>query len=127
MLKEISELELNGYGPLLFKIMSNESDLGIAVIDVDGHFVYYNRTMAEIEGLQSEDMIGKHVFDMFPSYNKQNSTIFKCMRTKEPIYDDMQRYINFKGKKITSVVTDLPIIVDGEIKEIGRASCRERV
>lgn len=118
MLKEISELELNGYGPLLFKIMSNESDLGIAVIDVDGHFVYYNRTMAEIEGLQSEDMIGKHVFDMFPSYNKQNSTIFKCMRTKEPIYDDMQRYINFKGKKITSVVTDLPIIVDGEIKGV---------
>lgn len=106
---------MKNLGAQFFRTIADQSDIGIAVIDTHGHFIYYNKMMKEIEGLNDEDMTGKYIFDIFPSYTKQTSSIYKCLRTKKPIYDDIQTYINFKGKKITSVVTDLPIIEDGRI------------
>lgn len=109
------KLFANNMDSLFFKTIADTSDIGIAIIDMNGYFVYYNKMMGEIEDLRDENMIGKHIFDIFPSYNKQTSSIYKCIREKEPIYDDIQTYINFKGKKITSIVTDLPIVEDGKV------------
>ncbi|HZK10345.1 MAG TPA: PAS domain S-box protein, partial [Clostridia bacterium] len=106
------------YGKQLFELISDHTQLGIAVIGVDGRFLYYNRALEEMEGLETGEMLGKHVLDVFPSSDPQTSTILQCIETGKPIYDDLQTYINFKGRKVTSIVTNIPIIIKGEIKGV---------
>lgn len=104
----------NVYKELLFDIIADNIDLGIAVIDKDGYFTYYNNAMGELEGLESKDVLGKHIFHVFPSIDINNSTIFRCLKTGTSIFNDIQSYLNVKGRKIFSIVTDIPVIVDGE-------------
>ena len=104
----------NVYKELLFDIIADNIDLGIAVIDKDGYFAYYNNAIGELEGLESKDVLGKHIFHVFPSIDMNNSTIFRCLKTGTPIFNDIQSYLNVRGRKIFSIVTDIPIIVDGE-------------
>ncbi len=100
---------------LLFDIIAENIDLGIAVIDDGGYFVYYNRAMGEIEGLDPKDVLGDHIFNKYPSSGMDNSTLLKCLATGVPIYNDLQSYINEKGRKILAVVTDLPVVSGGKI------------
>lgn len=100
---------------ILFDIITKNIDVGIAIIDKDGYLVYYNKAMGEIEGFDSNEVLNKHIFDLFPSVDMKNSSLFRCLKTGKPIYNDLQSYINKKGKKIYSIITNIPIIEDGEI------------
>lgn len=70
---------------LLFDIISEHVDEGIAVIDKSGIFTYYNKQMAEIEGLVAEEVVGRYVLDIYPTFNLQNSTLLKTLKTWKPI------------------------------------------
>jgi arginine utilization regulatory protein len=100
---------------ILFDIIGENIDLGIAIINKEGCFLYYNHSMGEIEGLRSEEVIGKYIFDIYPSFDIKSSTLFRCLNTGTPILNDLQSYINEKGRKIFSIVTNIPIIVNKEI------------
>lgn len=56
---------------LLFDIIAENIDLGIAIVNKDGYFTFYNDIMGQIEGLDSKDIIGKHIFDLFPSFDQK--------------------------------------------------------
>lgn len=103
---------------ILFEIITKNIDVGIAIIDKDGYLVYYNKAMGEIEGFDSDEVLNKHIFDLFPSVDMKNSSLFRCLKTGKPIYNDLQSYINKKGKKIFSIITNIPIIEDGEIQGV---------
>jgi len=100
---------------VLFDIITKNIDVGIAIIDKDGYLIYYNDAMGEIEGFDSNEVLNKHIFDLFPSVDMKNSSLFRCLNTGKPIYNDLQSYINKKGKKIYSIITDIPIIEDDKI------------
>lgn len=99
----------------LLQIITENIDIGIAIIDKDGYIIYYNDAMGEIEGFDSNEVVNKHILDLFPSIDMKNSSLFRCLKTGKPIYNDLQNYINKKGKKIFSVITNIPIIEDGEV------------
>ena len=50
---------------LLFETIYNYIEEGIAFIDRNGTIIYYNRQMAELEGLEQEEVIEKHLWDIF--------------------------------------------------------------
>ena len=100
---------------MLFETLYKYTEEGIAFIDRKGTIVYYNKQMGELEGLSPKEVIGKHLWDMFPTFNPQNSTIMKVFDTGEPIINDEQYYLNKQGKKISAIITDIPIINKGEI------------
>ncbi|NLX62026.1 MAG: sigma 54-interacting transcriptional regulator [Tissierellia bacterium] len=99
----------------LLQIITENIDIGIAIIDKDRYIIYYNDAMGEIEGFDSNEVVNKHILDLFPSIDMKNSSLFRCLKTGKPIYNDLQNYINKKGKKIFSVITNIPIIEDGEV------------
>ena len=99
----------------LLQIITENIDIGIAIIDKDGYIIYYNDAMGEIEGFDSNEVVNKHILDLFPSIDMKNSSLFRCLKTGKPIYNDLQNYTNKKGKKIFSVITNIPIIEDGEV------------
>lgn len=105
----------NAYTRILFDMITAHIDLGIAVIDHQGYFIHYNQVMGEIEGLSPKEVIGKYIFNVYPSFDLSNSTLLQCLHSGKPIYNDLQSYINGNGRKIFTIVTDIPIIAEGEI------------
>ncbi len=86
-------------------------DEAIHVVNSEGITIYYNQVAASNDGTTIKDVLGKHVLDVFPSLNRQSSTLLKVMENGKPIYQQSQTYKNIKGQLIDTVNTTLPIIV----------------
>jgi len=65
--------------------------------------------MADLEGMQIEDVVGKKLLEVFPSLNAESSTHLRVLRTGRPIVDESQSYLNNIGKQITTVNTTIPL------------------
>ena len=93
----------------LLEVVLSHSNEGIHMVDTAGITRYYNRAAATMDGLEPEEVLGKHVLEVFPSLDKGTSTLLKVARTGKPIVDQQQVYTNFRGVEISSVNTTLPI------------------
>lgn len=89
-------------------------DEGIHVIDNKGNTILYNDAMARLEGLDKESVINKNILDIFPSLDENSSTLLTVMNTGRPIVNRNQTYLNYKGNKITTMNTTIPLFIDGE-------------
>jgi len=87
-------------------------DEGIHIVDDTGITIYYNAQAAELDGLEPDTVIGKHILDVYPSLNSETSTLLRVCRTKRPLLSAQQSFTNFRGQRITTVNTTLPIVVD---------------
>jgi arginine utilization regulatory protein len=87
-------------------------DEGVHIVDDTGVTVYYNAQAGELDGLEPESVIGKHILDVYPSLTRESSTLLKVCRTKRPLLSEQQTFTNFKGQRITTVNMTLPIVVD---------------
>ena len=96
----------------------HEIQEGIHIVDKNGVTILYNASMEKIEGLKKEDVIGKHILDVFPNWTTENSTLLTAIKEKKIIKKDIQSYFNFSGKKITTENITYPII-DSDNKVIG--------
>lgn len=106
----MSDGHLNAH--LLQNILRN-IDEGIHVIDQEGRTIHYNEAMEKIEGLRKENVLGRHVLDVFPNLDCETSTLIKALERGREINQDRQSYLNYKGQRITSINVTLPI-KDGE-------------
>ena len=59
--------------------------------------------------------MNKDLLKVFPSLNENTSTLIKVLTTKEPIVDETQTYINYKGEKIVSINSTIPLFYKDEI------------
>lgn len=82
---------------------------GVHIVDQEGVTILYNKAMEIIEGFNADHVLGKHLLDLFPDWTKENSTLLTVIANGEPIFDRDQSYVNFKGKRIQTVNTTLPI------------------
>lgn len=100
---------------IILKNILHYTDIGIHVIDKNRKTIMYNKTMAELEGLEIEQVVGKDLLEVFPSLNPNTSTLIKVLDTKKPIFDKTQNYLNFKGENITTINSTIPLIWEDEI------------
>lgn len=97
---------------MLFRASENILDTieeGIHIVDFNGISIVYNKAMEEIEGLKENQVIGRHLLDIFPDWTKENSTLLTVLNTRMPIFNREQSYLNFKGKRISTINTTYPI------------------
>jgi arginine utilization regulatory protein len=97
----------------------NSIDEGIHVVNERGQTVFYNPTMAKLEGMDYNQVINKDVLAIFPSLTPETSTILRVLRTREPIYDQVQTYFNHKGRRITTVNSTIPLWDKDKTRFIG--------
>ncbi|ADL08895.1 sigma-54 interaction domain-containing protein [Thermosediminibacter oceani] len=97
------------------ELLLSHVEEGVHIVDHRGVTVYYNRAASRIEGLSPSEVLGRHLLDIFPSLSEENSTILKVLKTGEPIYDQEQTFTNYKGRKITTINTTLPVKVNGKV------------
>lgn len=90
-------------------------DEGIHVVDMKGNTIFYNEIAARHDGLEVSEVLGKPVLKVFPSLDKETSTLLKVIKTEKPIYNQTQSYVNVHGVQIETINTTLPIVVNGKV------------
>ncbi len=90
-------------------------DEGIHAVDINGITIFYNEVAALHDAMGIDEVLGKPLLESFPSLSLKSSTLLQVMKTKQPIYDQSQSYINLHGKRIETLNTTLPIFVEGEL------------
>lgn len=95
-------------------VLDHVSD-GIQVIDQAGKLVYCNKRSAILDDINIEQSIGKHIVDIYTSLTPETSTLMKVLSTKTPIFNMEQTYMTYKGNKVTTLNSTLPITFGGEL------------
>ncbi|MDR6550035.1 sigma 54-interacting transcriptional regulator [Paenibacillus qinlingensis] len=103
------------HGAKYFENMLNIIDVGVHLIDNKGITIFYNEKMAETDGFKREQVVGKNVFDLFPSLTNETSTFMKVLQTGIEIREKIQTYVSVTGKRITTINSTYPIIENEEI------------
>ena len=98
----------------IFEIL-NHIEEGIHIVDKNGMVVYYNPFAQKIDGIERDKVIGRHLLEVYPSLNHQTSTLLRAMETGEAISKKEQEFLNYKGEKITTINTSIPIRSKDEI------------
>lgn len=93
----------------------NAVDIGIHIVDIRGISIFYNQKAAGLDGLDPEEVIGRHVLQVFPSLTAESSTILEVLRTGRALYNRRQTFHNFRGKKIITLNSTIPVLVDGNL------------
>jgi arginine utilization regulatory protein len=99
----------------MLKAILSSIDEGIHAVDRDGITIYYNDAAAKLDGLDPQEVIGRHVLEVFPSLDTGTSTLLKVIKTGERIPAMPQMYTNYRGTKVHTVNTTLPILSGGRL------------
>lgn len=98
------------YKSIIDTILKN-IDIGINVVDDTGRTIIYNQSMADLEGLDVNEVMGKSILDIFPSLTPETSTMLTVLKTGKPIYNRHQTYLNNKGKQIDTINSTIPVMI----------------
>ena len=98
------------YKSIIDAIIKN-IDIGINVVDDTGKTIIYNQALADMEGLDINEVMGKSILDIFPSLTPETSTLLTVLKTGKPIYNRNQTYLNNKGKQINTLNSTIPIMI----------------
>jgi arginine utilization regulatory protein len=82
---------------------------GIQIIDGRGRIVYFNRAAAEHEEIRREEAVGKYILDIYPSLDPETSTLLRAIEKGSPTFNIQQTFLNYKGKKITTINSSFAI------------------
>lgn len=108
---------LSNYIEQLFKL-DNYYD-GLIVTDNKGYIEFFMTYRPDISGAKQEDLVGKHVLDIYPGLTEETSTIMRVLRSGEPIYNEYQTLITCREEVFQSVNTTMPIRAGGTGEIIG--------
>ncbi|MTI70772.1 MAG: PAS domain S-box protein [Firmicutes bacterium] len=97
---------------LIMQNILHHLDDGIHVIDKGGKTIIYNEAMAKLEGIEREKILGNPLLNIFPSLDEDSSTLLTVMKTGRPLINKVQTYLNYKGEKITTINTTVPLFED---------------
>lgn len=87
-------------------------DEGIHVVDAEGISIFYNHVAAELDGLTPDEVLGKPLLEVFPSLSKESSTLLRVIDNGKPIYNQPQTYTNWRGVRVETINTTLPVYVE---------------
>ncbi|MFC4767461.1 sigma-54 interaction domain-containing protein [Effusibacillus consociatus] len=90
-------------------------DEGIHAVNRDGITIFYNDVAGRLDGLVPEEVIGKHVLDVFPSLENETSTLLQVLSTGKPLEYVKQTYTTVRGKAVHTVNSTLPIFANGKL------------
>ena len=81
----------------------------ISIIDKDGYIQYCEIFIPGVYGFTADEIIGKHIFDVFSSSSPENSEIYKVLTTGKPITFFEENCITYKGDKVKGYSSIYPL------------------
>jgi len=101
----------DGYLDLVFDLLED----AVQIVNCAGMTVYYNRAAAEMDGLNQEDVIGKHILQVYPSLTLETSSLLQVLETEKPILNQQQSIVNSLGKAMTLLYCTYPLYQEGKL------------
>jgi arginine utilization regulatory protein len=96
---------------------------GILVTDALGRIVYYNQTLGQIEGLQQDDVLGRHLTEVY-QVTPEDSAHMIVVETGQPISDLAKMHFTAEGRAVNLVASTYPVFQGNRV--IGAFSiCRD--
>ncbi|WP_034263318.1 sigma-54 interaction domain-containing protein [Bacillus sp. J33] len=105
--REFKQLQLKNK---IFQRILDEINVGVHVVDEEGKTIIYNKKMAEIEGMNYEDVLDKNLLDVFSFHQNEDSTLLQALQKGRNIKNAKQTYFNNKGQEITTINNTFPLI-----------------
>lgn len=90
-------------------------DEGIHVVNTEGVTIFYNQVAAKHDAMEVNEVLGKPLLSVFPSLTNETSTLINVMKTKKPIENKPQAYVNYYGQNIETINTTLPLFMKGKL------------
>lgn len=103
------------YSELYIDIILDNISNGVQVINENGELIYSNRSVAIQDDINISESLGKHLLEVYPSLDEETSTLLKVIKTGQTIYDFEQHYTNYRGNKIHTLNTTIPVLNDAKI------------
>jgi arginine utilization regulatory protein len=100
---------------IIMQNILHHADIGIHVIDNERNTVIYNDFMARLEGVDRNQVLEKDILEIFPSLDEETSTLIKVLHTGDGIFNSTQSYLNFKGQRITTINSTIPLYDNDKI------------
>lgn len=88
---------------------------GIHIVDASGKIAYYNKAAKELDEIDVDKSVGRHILEVYPSLNFDTSTLLNVLRTGKPIYNVEQNFINYKGDKLSTLNSTIPVYYNNKI------------
>lgn len=106
----MNQLDINS-----FIVILDAMHEGVMLIDKNLKIVYYNEAMGKIEDYEREEVINRDIREVYPLQTEEKSTIVKAIREGTASVDLVQSYVTGRGKNVSTVISSIPIRVNGEI------------
>lgn len=81
----------------------------IAIINVEGRYVYYNEESAEIDGCSREFALGNLLLNVYKKMRPEESTMLQSLQTGRCYSSHEQNYFNARGKLLNYMHTTTPL------------------
>lgn len=102
------------YKRLLELILVN-LDEGIIVTDDQANITFYKEPATNIGGIDPRIAVGKNILEVFPGLTPETSTFYNVIQNKRPLIEHIQHYTNYKGKRVSTVTSTIPIFENGKL------------
>lgn len=89
-------------------------DDGIIIADMEGKVIVYNNASEQLDELNRDDVVGKHIMDSFKTSNYTSITL-KTIKTGKADINVYQSYVTKEGKRISTVSNAYPLMKKGEM------------
>lgn len=106
-------MKLHDYTEQLLSLY-NFYDGGI-MVNKDCVIEYYHNNRPDINTLSESELIGKTIFEIYPSINEKNSTLLRVIGTGIPMHQHYQKLENYKGEQYSAICSTLPIFDEEKI------------
>lgn len=86
----------------------------ICIIDKDGFIVYSESFRRGAYSFNMSQIVGKHIFEVYPSSNEKTSNMYKVLTEHTAILNYRASWTSFKGDSCDGIVDTLPVFENGE-------------
>jgi arginine utilization regulatory protein len=88
---------------------------GLVVVNKEGVIEYFITYRPDINNIRDQDVIGKHVLEVYPELTEETSSCLKVLKEGKPIFNQRQELITHTGHIFHAENTTMPIVYNGEI------------
>jgi arginine utilization regulatory protein len=87
----------------------------LLVVDKNAKVMYLRDPQGIIFETESKYAVGKNILDIFSNMTEETSTIYQVLEDELPRINEIQTFYTYKGNKVTSIATTLPLHEDGKL------------
>lgn len=87
----------------------------ILITNKNGFIEYSTMVSKDSSSFKSPEVTGKHILEVYPTLTDETSNVMRVLKHGNPIINDEQKLVNYKGEYIHILNSTFPIKVTSEI------------